>query len=135
LCVGRVAIVLHRSSGDRGENRMAMRNTKRSIQSSVTIDGVPLIWRLHREQNWTDDQNAVGLAIHVQVVGQVRRELYLEYAVVRKQQNGFATAVQTFRPPIAAAKVAEHIREAMAAGWDPESRGKPFVYDVAELPS
>ena len=45
-----------------------MRNTKRAIQSSVTIDGVPLIWRLHREQNWTDDQNAVGLAIHVEVV-------------------------------------------------------------------
>ncbi len=33
-----------------------MRNTKRSIQSSITIDGMPLIWRLHREQNWTDDQ-------------------------------------------------------------------------------
>jgi hypothetical protein len=114
---------------------MAMRNTKRSIQSSVTIDGVPLVWRLHREQSWTDDQNAVGLAIHVQVVGLVRRELYLEYPVMRKQQNGFATAVQTHRPPIAAAKVAAHIREAMAAGWDPESRGKPFVYDVAELPS
>jgi hypothetical protein len=93
-----------------------MRNTKRAIQSSLTIDGVPLIWKLHREQNWTTDQKAVGLAIHVQVVGKVRRELYLEY-------------------PVAAAKVAEHIREAIAAGWDPESRGKPFVYDVAELPS
>jgi len=40
----------------------------------------------------------------------------------------------TVRMPISAAKVAEHIREAMAAGWDPESRGKPFVYEVAELP-
>jgi hypothetical protein len=55
--------------------------------------------------------------------------------VVRKQQNGFSMAVLTHRPPIASAKVAAHIREAMAAGWDPESRGKPFVYDVAELPS
>lgn len=114
---------------------MAMRNTKRSIQSSVTIDGVQLVWRLHREQNWTMDEKAVGLAIHVQVAGLVRRELYLEYPVVRKQQNGHATAVLTYRPPIAAAKVTAHIREAMAAGWNPESRGKPFVYDVAELPS
>ena len=61
-----------------------MRNTKRSIQSAVTIDGVPLIWRLHREQNWTDDQKAVGLAIHVEVVGLVRRELYLEYPAVQE---------------------------------------------------
>ena len=112
-----------------------MRNTKRSIQSSVTIDGVPLIWRLHREQNWTDDLNPVGLAIHVEVVGLVRRELYLEYPAVRKQQNGYATPVLTIRQPIVAAKVANHIREAIAAGWDPESRGKPFVYEVAELPS
>ena len=112
-----------------------MRNTKRSIQASVTIDGVPLVWRLHREQNWTDDQNAVGLAIHVQVVGRVRRELYLEYPVVRKQQNIYPAPALTHRPPIAAAKVAEHIREAIAAGWYPESLGKPFVYDAAELPS
>jgi hypothetical protein len=112
-----------------------MRNTKRAIQSSLTIDGVPMIWRLHREQNWTDDQKAVGLAIHVQVVGRVRRELYLEYPVVRKQTNSHSTPALTTRPPIAAAKVADHIREAIAAGWDPESRGKPFVYDVAELPS
>ena len=33
-------------------------------------------------------------------------------------------------------KVESHIREAMAAGWDPDSRGKPFVYQgsrIAEL--
>ena len=113
---------------------MAMRNTKRSIQSAVTIDGVPLIWRLHREQNWSDDQNPTGLAIHVQVVGPVRRELYIEYPAVRKESNGQVGPVMTVRMPISAAKVAEHIREAMAAGWDPESRGKPFVYEVAELP-
>jgi hypothetical protein len=112
-----------------------MRNTKRAIQSSVTIDGIPLIWRLHREQNWTDDQNPVGLAIHVAVVGLVRRELYLEYPAVRKQQSGYTAPILTIRPPIVATKVAAHIREAMAAGWDPESRGKPFVYEVAELPS
>jgi hypothetical protein len=62
-------------------------------------------------------------------------EGYLEYPVVRKQQDGYAGPVLTIRPPIAAAKVAGHIREAMAAGYDPESRGKPFIYEVAELPS
>jgi hypothetical protein len=114
---------------------MGMRNTKRSIQSAVTIDGVPLVWQLHREQNWSADQNPTGMAIHVRVVGPVRRELYLEYPPIRKESNGMVGPVMTVRIPISAAKVAEHIREAMAAGWDPESRGKPFVYDVAELPS
>jgi hypothetical protein len=114
---------------------MAMRNTKRSIQSAVTIDGVPLIWQLHREQNWSDDHNPTGMAIHVQVVGPVRRELYLEYPAVRKELNGQVMPALTFRPTVSAAKVAAHIREAIAAGWNPESRGKPFVYEVAELPS
>ena len=112
-----------------------MRNMKRSIQSAVTIDGTPMTWELHREQNWSADQNPTGMAIHVWVAGPVRRELYLEYPAVRKQTGGWSAPVQTLRLPISATKVAAHIREAMAAGWDPESRGKPFVYEVAELPS
>jgi hypothetical protein len=32
-------------------------------------------------------------------------------------------------------KVLAHIRLAMEAGWDPDSRGKPFVYEVEEMPS
>jgi len=54
---------------------------------------------------------------------------------VRKQSDGEDGPVQTLRLPISAPKVADHIREAMAAGWDPESRGKPFVYEVEDLPS
>jgi hypothetical protein len=94
-----------------------------------------MLWELHREQNWSADENPTGMAIHVQVVGPVRRELYLEYPAVRKQTNGLSSPVQTLRLPISATKVADHIREAMTAGWNPESRGKPFVYEVAELPS
>ena len=41
---------------------MAQRNTKRAIQSSVTIERVPLVWRLHREQNWTDEAWDAALA-------------------------------------------------------------------------
>lgn len=114
---------------------MGTRNTKRSIRAAVTIDGFPMMWELHREQNWSADQNPTGMAIHVWVTGPVRRELYLEYAAVRKQTGELAGPVQTLRLPISAPKVAEHIREAMAAGWDPESRGKPFVYEPSELPS
>ena len=113
---------------------MAMRNTKRSIRTEVTIDGFPMVWELHREQNWSADKNPTGMAIHVWVPGPVRRELYLEYPAVRKPGNE-SGPVLTLRLPISADKVAEHIREAMAAGWDPESRGKPFVCEMAELPS
>jgi len=34
-----------------------------------------------------------------------------------------------------AAKVEAGIREAMAAGWDPDSRGQPYFYQVTEVPA
>jgi hypothetical protein len=38
------------------------------------------------------------------------------------------------RQNISPAKVLAHIRRAIEAGWNPESRGKPFVFEVDELP-
>ena len=35
---------------------------------------------------------------------------------------------------IVAEKVEAHIRQAMADGWDPDSRGKPYIYELDELP-
>jgi hypothetical protein len=58
----------------------------------------------------------------------------MEYPIVKTQKNGYSR-IDPVRPGIAAAKVVAHIREAMVAGWDPGSRGKPFVYQVGELPS
>jgi len=100
----------------------------------MTIDGVALIWRLHREQQESAEDGWKGLAIHVTVAEGVRRELHLEYPVWISQRAGF-TRIDPPRPTILAAKVEAHIRAAMEAGWDPESRGKPFVYEVEELPS
>ncbi len=110
-----------------------MPRAKRLIQSEVTIDGFPLIWHLHREQQSTSD-GWKGIAIHVRVAEGVRRELSLEYPAVSPQKSGFAIT-EPARPSILKAKVEEHIRQAIAAGWDPDSRGKPYVYEVDELPS
>jgi len=74
------------------------------------------------------------MSIHVRVVGIVRRELFLEYPAVSERKVG-RIRTEPARPAIIPAKVEDHIREAMAAGWNPESRGKPFVYQVAELPN
>jgi hypothetical protein len=111
-----------------------MRNVKRSIQAAVTIGGTPLIWNLHREQQGGGAEDVVGLAIHVKVAEGVRRELHLEYLAIDPQKPGKMWSAPP-RPTIVAARVVEHIREAMEAGWDPESRGKPFIYYLDELPT
>ena len=112
----------------------AMPRPKRSIVSEIKIDGIPLLWNLHREQQWCGEDRWKGVAVHVQVTGAVRRELFLEYPPIRTQKDGWSR-IDPRRVKVTAKKVESHIREAMAAGWDPSSRGKPFVYQVAEFPS
>jgi hypothetical protein len=109
-----------------------MTRAKRSIQSAVTIDGFSLIWNLHREQQWFTADGWKGVAIHVKVAKGVRRELFLEFPPVGTEKAG-NTREAPARVPISAAMVEVGIREAMAAGWDPESRGKPCFYQVGEL--
>ena len=109
---------------------------KRQLGAKVEIDGFHLTWRLRREQhtNGLDDWHAV--AIHVQNEDtRARRDLYLEYPLVPVLNKNGITRADSIHVPIHAKKVEAHIRQAIEAGWDPESRGKPFVFDVPELPN
>jgi hypothetical protein len=115
------------------ESVTLMPRAKRSIQGEFKIDGYTLIWRLHREQQLSTEDGWRGVAIHVSNTEGVHRELHLEYPTVGTEKRG-ATREEPVRRTILAAKVEAHIREAMAAGWDPDSRGKPFIYHVDELP-
>jgi len=111
-----------------------MPRAKRSIQSAVTIDGLSLVWNLHREQQWFTADGWKGISIHVQMAGRARRELFLEFPPIGIERPG-NTKDAPARHPVSAAQVEAGIREAMAAGWDPESRGKPHFYQVDGLPS
>jgi N-acetyl-anhydromuramyl-L-alanine amidase AmpD len=110
-----------------------MPHAKRSLQGTTTIDDFSLIWNLHREQQLSTADGWRGVAIHVKVAEGVRRELHLEYPAVQTQKISYARA-DHLKQNISPTKVAAHIRLAMEAGYDPGSRGKPFVYEVDELP-
>lgn len=110
-----------------------MPQAKRSIQSEVAIDGLSLVWRLHREQQWFTVDGWKGVAIHVNVAEGAHRELHLEYPATTTKKLGIARA-EFVKQNISPAKVEAHIRLAMEAGYDPDSRGKPFVFEVPELP-
>ena len=108
---------------------------KRQLGAKTEIDGFRLIWRLHREQHTSqglDDWH--GLAILVENETPRRRELYLEYPLAPTQGKNGVVRADSIRVPVHEKKVEAHIRQAIDAGWDPESRGKPFVFEVPELP-
>jgi len=93
---------------------------KRELGGSLTVDGWPLGWRLRSEQQWSPDGNHVGLRISVERVDEAHRELVLEYP--------FRDMGKTGRPEIAPERIEADIRSAMAAGWKPKSRGRPFIF-------
>ena len=110
-----------------------MPRARRHIEQHFSVNGTQLIWRLHREQHLSPDDGWRGVAIHVTVAEGTRKELHLEYPAVQTQKMalpGTDHVVLNIRP----AKVQEHILQAMEAGWDPEARGKPFIYFLDELP-
>jgi hypothetical protein len=110
-----------------------MPRTKRNLEYAINLDGHALIWTLHREQQLSTVDGWRGVAIHVRVAEGIRRELHLEYPAVKTHKVG-STRTDRVVVNIRPVKVEEHIRQAMAAGYDPASRGKPFVHELDELP-
>ena len=110
-----------------------MPRSMRQIEHAVTLRGANLVWRLHREQQWCGEDGWRGVAIHVRIAQGTRRELHLEYPAVKVQKIGY-TRTDRIEVNIRPAKVEQDIAQAMDAGWDPESRGKPFIYVLDEPP-
>jgi hypothetical protein len=102
---------------------------KRTIEGSLTVDGISLKWVLMSEPQWSNSGDGYkGLCISVTVVGEARRELIIEYPYP-KDRDGRPLPVPQ-RPSVSPKLVEVAIREALADGWDPTSRGRAFVYYV-----
>lgn len=93
---------------------------KRELGGSLTVDDWPLRWTLRSEQQWSPDGNHLGLRLSVQRTDEAHRELILEYP--------FRDLGKTGRPEIDPERIAADIRAAIEAGWNPKSRGRPFVF-------
>ena len=106
---------------------------KRSIEAAVEIDGFKLCWELRSEPQYSSAHGYEGLSITVERTDGSFRTLILEYPIPMRERFG-ALRPKPFpqRPKVSAALVEADIREAIAAGWDPDSRGKPFVFQVPE---
>ena len=96
---------------------------KRDMSDIAVIDGVPYRWHVHREPQWATDDGAKGLCIAVEPQDNPQKILLMEspFPPPNRHQQ---------RPKISKSDVAKRIKEAMDAGWNPESRGKPFTYII-----
>jgi hypothetical protein len=92
---------------------------------TVKVGKIEFEWSIHRQPRWTGDGDLLGWALLVKPTEQSRRELILEFAIERTRQGDMP---QQQRFQISNRRLVECIENAIDAGWDPESRGKPIFF-------
>jgi hypothetical protein len=107
---------------------------KRSLEGILVIDGASLSWQLISEPLWSSEGGYKGMCISVRADAN-HRELVLEYPIARDKFCGHPTLLipqLPQRPKFSEKQLEADIRRAIASGWDPDSRGKPFVYHIPQ---
>jgi hypothetical protein len=106
-----------------------MARTKHDSGFEIEVDGEPYVWRLHRQPQWSSDVAGWrGMAIAVRH-NEGQREAVIEFPPAGQPRYG---APQLQASHIAPALVAKAIASAIAAGWEPLSRGKTVAIVVDE---
>jgi hypothetical protein len=104
-----------------------MARSKHTPGFEIEVDGEPYVWELRRQPQWSSDVAGWrGMALAVRHA-EGQREAVLEFP---------ATAAPRFGAPLLQASniakdlVARAIASAIAAGWEPLSRGKTVTIVV-----
>lgn len=92
---------------------------------TVEIDGSKYDWELQSEPQLSDDDGWKGMTIALRQ-HDMPREAVLEFPTPKRLLRGLPKGRSHINDTIAA----RGIRAALAAGWDPGSRGKPVVFMV-----
>ena len=110
---------------------------KREITGKLTVDGVVLCWEVRSEPQFNTTDGDIGMRLTIEAEGVVtarnplapknkaHRELILEYPFEKRQKK---PSRFPDRPKIDSVALTADIRLAMEAGWEPLSRGRPFVF-------
>jgi hypothetical protein len=104
-----------------------MARTKQSPEFEIEVDGEPYVWRLQRRPQWSSapaDRRGMTIAVRHR---EGQREAMLEFPPGPQPRYG---APQLQASQIAPDLVAKAIASAVAAGWEPLSRGRTVAIVV-----
>lgn len=106
-----------------------MSRTKQTPEFEIVVDGETYVWRLHRQPGWSSEAaERHGMALVVRHK-EGKREALVEFPPGPQPRYG-APLLKPSR--IAPTLIANAIGSAIAAGWDPLSRGKTVNIVVDE---
>jgi hypothetical protein len=93
--------------------------------STVTVDGTPYAWS-HRHGWLVWGKGIKAISVSFALKPERTRELILDFTIKVGAEDPTPPEARVVRALEGA------IRSALAAGWDPESRGRAFRFEVAE---
>ncbi|VXC99987.1 hypothetical protein [Sphingomonas sp. 8AM] len=96
-----------------------------STSGTVVVDGNSYDWHLQREPHQSDDEGWKGMTIGL-LQHDVPREAWVEFPAPKRLLKGLPRG----RLQLDDATISRCVRAALAAGWEPVSRGKPVVFTV-----
>jgi hypothetical protein len=100
-----------------------------AVKETISIDGEVLSWEALSEPQWSTD-GYMGLRLSVRLAGENLRELIVEFPYTNTQHG--RPRSWPHRPKEFKALLEDAVRQAMDAGWDASSRGRPFTFLVPE---
>ena len=106
-----------------------MARNKQGPEFEIEVAGEPYVWRLHRRPHWSrneKERHGMGIAVRHR---EGQREAILDFQPGPPPKAG-ASLLQPAQIPTAL--VARAIASAVAAGWEPLSRGKTVTIVVDE---
>jgi hypothetical protein len=106
------------------DTRLAMIHT-RDLAGIVHVEGHEYEWVLEREPQWCTADGWRGMTVSLQQVG-AQRKAVLEFPMPKGRFGDKGS----LRPQINDAIAMNGVRAALAAGWEPMTRGKPIVFMV-----
>lgn len=106
-----------------------MSRSKQAAEFDIEVAGEPYVWRLQRKPHWAsdpDERRGMGIAVRHK---DGQREAVLQFPPGPQPRFG-ASQLQPsqIRPEL----VSKAIASAIAAGWEPLSRGKTLTFLVDE---
>ena len=97
---------------------------------NIRINGIDLCWSVAHRQGWANtgggQKALLGFAVLVERKTGAGRPLLLQF----EPSTGHRNMPDHQRLRINAGRLSDCIQNAIAAGWDPESRGKQFVFQA-----
>ena len=100
-------------------------SNSRSSSGTVEVDGFKYDWHLQREPQWSDDEGWKGMSISL-LQEDAQRAAILEFPAPKRLLKGLPRGRLQLDDPT----ISRGVRAALAAGWEPMSRGKPVVFTV-----